>query len=70
MSPPASEFQTRKKPDSIEPGFLIFLGNKDSNLESPDPETGALPFGHSPIRLSILLNAEDKAKAPTRLELV
>ncbi len=26
-----------------------WLARKDSNLQSPDPESGALPFGHSPI---------------------
>src|SRR3954465_11237837 len=25
-----------------------WLARKDSNLQSPDPESGALPFGHSP----------------------
>src|SRR5690606_29750885 len=27
-----------------------WLGRKDSNLRSPDPESGALPLGHSPTR--------------------
>ena len=27
-----------------------WLARKDSNLQSPDPESGALPFGHSPAR--------------------
>jgi hypothetical protein len=27
-----------------------WLGRKDSNLRSPDPESGALPLGHSPVR--------------------
>lgn len=27
-----------------------WLARKDSNLQSPDPESGALPFGHSPPR--------------------
>jgi IS30 family transposase len=27
-----------------------WLARKDSNLQSPDPESGALPFGHSPVR--------------------
>src|SRR5688572_17057585 len=26
-----------------------WLGRKDSNLRSPDPESGALPLGHSPV---------------------
>jgi len=47
---------------------LLTLGNKDSNHESPDPETGALPFGHSPIRLTIITNARSVAKAPTGIE--
>src|SRR5436305_2515833 len=25
-----------------------WLGRKDSNLRSPDPESGALPLGHTP----------------------
>src|SRR5512132_3857504 len=28
-----------------------WLARKDSNLQSPDPESGALPFGHSPAAL-------------------
>jgi len=47
---------------------LFTLGNKDSNLESPDPETGALPFGHSPIRITTVTNARSVAKAPTGIE--
>ena len=27
-----------------------WLGRKDSNLRSPDPESGALPLGHTPAR--------------------
>ena len=27
-----------------------WLAREDSNLQSPDPESGALPFGHSPAR--------------------
>src|SRR3954447_22558516 len=27
-----------------------WLARKDSNLRSPDPESGALPLGHSPVR--------------------
>jgi hypothetical protein len=26
-----------------------WLARKDSNLRSPDPESGALPLGHSPV---------------------
>src|SRR5450759_773607 len=26
----------------------VWLARKDSNLQSPDPESGALPLGHSP----------------------
>ena len=29
-----------------------WLARKDSNLQSPDPESGALPFGHSPARIT------------------
>ena len=29
--------------------LVVWLASKDSNLESPDPESGALPFGHSPV---------------------
>lgn len=29
----------------------IWLGWKDSNLRSPDPESGALPLGHIPLLL-------------------
>src|SRR3954463_365513 len=28
---------------------LVWLARKDSNLQSPDPESGALPLGHSPV---------------------
>ena len=28
--------------------FRVWLARKDSNLQSPDPESGALPLGHSP----------------------
>src|SRR4051812_20659366 len=31
----------------------IWLASKDSNLESPDPESGALPFGHSPATVRV-----------------
>ena len=32
----------------------IWLARKDSNLQSPDPESGALPFGHSPAARGIV----------------
>jgi hypothetical protein len=28
---------------------VVWLARKDSNLRSPDPESGALPLGHSPV---------------------
>ena len=28
---------------------MCWLARKDSNLRSPDPESGALPLGHSPV---------------------
>ena len=31
-----------------------WLARKDSNLQSPDPESGALPFGHSPAARGIV----------------
>ena len=31
-------------------GTQYWLGRKDSNLRSPDPESGALPLGHTPAR--------------------
>ena len=34
-----------------------WLASKDSNLESPDPESGALPFGHSPVTVGIVADA-------------
>ena len=30
-------------------GSWCWLARKDSNLRSPDPESGALPLGHSPV---------------------
>ena len=32
----------------------VWLARKDSNLQSPDPESGALPLGHSPASRVIL----------------
>src|SRR3954451_6936863 len=31
-----------------------WLARKDSNLRSPDPESGALPLGHSPVERRIV----------------
>ena len=41
----------QKNPDKHEFSILtgIFLGYQDSNLEMPESESGALPFGDSPI---------------------
>ena len=45
--PPGAATCRRIPPD----GGIVWgswLARKDSNLQSPDPESGALPFGHSP----------------------
>ncbi len=39
--------------------FCCWLARKDSNLRSPDPESGALPLGHSPPRCP-----ESSARSP------
>src|SRR4029079_15995745 len=33
----------------VRPSAGVWLARKDSNLRSPDPESGALPLGHSPV---------------------
>ena len=42
-----------------------WLASKESNLESPDPESGALPFGHSPVTVSMV--AQRVAGSPGRI---
>jgi hypothetical protein len=48
---PASTQTTRCRGWSSDRGpyFVCWLARKDSNLRSPDPESGALPLGHSPV---------------------
>ncbi len=41
-----------------------WLARKDSNLQSPDPESGALPLGHSPASRSDMLS---EGPSPPRL---
>jgi hypothetical protein len=36
-----------------------WLARKDSNLRSPDPESGALPLGHSPVGGRMIPEAVD-----------
>src|SRR5688500_16592401 len=38
-----------QRPQDVVYRNRVWLGRKDSNLRSPDPESGALPLGHSPI---------------------
>ena len=45
-----------------------WLARKDSNLQSPDPESGALPLGHSPAAQGEIL-AEWRACGPSRTSL-
>ena len=44
-------------------GWLV---RKDSNLQSPDPESGALPFGHSPPGPDGLQEFIPRRRAPQR----
>jgi hypothetical protein len=43
-----------------------WLARKDSNLQSPDPESGALPLGHSPVRPADDTAATDPERGPCR----
>jgi hypothetical protein len=43
-----------------------WLARKDSNLQSPDPESGALPFGHSPPGPEGLQEFSPRRRAPQR----
>ena len=47
------------------PDGVVWLASKESNLESPDPESGALPFGHSPVTDSMV--AHRVVAAPERI---
>lgn len=39
-----------------EGGEESWLGRKDSNLQSPEPESDALPFGHCPAAEAVFQN--------------
>ncbi len=41
-------FDAQGRGNPADESWRSWLASKDSNLESPDPESGALPFGHSP----------------------
>ncbi len=47
---PASSARTFSTAGAVSArGLWNWLARKDSNLQSPDPESGALPLGHSPV---------------------
>jgi hypothetical protein len=41
--------RAKQQPQPVVVPAADWLGRKDSNLRSPDPESGALPLGHSPV---------------------
>src|SRR3990170_4972772 len=43
-----------------------WLARKDSNLRSPDPESGALPLGHSPVNAAGMVPRTDLAARQAR----